>query len=115
MDAVRNQVNLGLEYYVQRDLPVTLVANFLPPLSTLVERENSTFSPSINRGHSFKEAVSHRMDISSSVTVVEKLTSKRAEALGLDVGLVDEDVFSAISRRDEAEALLDIEPLDSAL
>src|SRR3954467_13496629 len=40
---------------------------------------------------------------------------QRAVAVGLDGGEVDEDVGSAAVRRDEAEALLAVEPLHGAL
>jgi len=39
---------------------------------------------------------------------------QRAEARGVDGRLVDEEVLAARRRRDEAEALLRVEPLDSA-
>src|SRR5688572_19254039 len=40
---------------------------------------------------------------------------KRAEALGHDRGVVDEEVLAALVRRDEAEALLVTEELDGSL
>src|SRR4051794_1046029 len=40
---------------------------------------------------------------------------ERAEAVGLDVGVVDEEVLARLVRRDEAEALLIAEPLHDAL
>ena len=41
--------------------------------------------------------------------------AERAEALRLDRRLVDEEVLAAAARRDEAEALLRVEPLDGTL
>ena len=39
---------------------------------------------------------------------------ERAEAVGSDVGLVNEEILTAVGGVDEAEALLGVEPLDSA-
>src|SRR3982751_5001467 len=40
---------------------------------------------------------------------------ERAVAIGLDAGVVDEEVLAAFLGRDEAEALLAAEPLDGTL
>src|SRR3954471_15806252 len=39
---------------------------------------------------------------------------ERLEALGVDAGVVDEEVLAGIVRRDEAEALVVVEPLDGS-
>src|SRR3954451_19723071 len=39
---------------------------------------------------------------------------ERLEALGVDAGVVDEQVLAGIVRRDEAEALVVVEPLDGS-
>lgn len=46
---------------------------------------------------------------------LKKLTTERSETISLDVGLVNEDFFRSIDRGDETIALLNVEPLDSAL
>src|SRR4051794_28975059 len=39
---------------------------------------------------------------------------QRLEAAGVDAGVVDEEVLASLVRRDEAEALVVVEPLDNS-
>src|SRR3954447_26061770 len=43
-----------------------------------------------------------------------RVLGQRLEAVGVDAGVVDEEVLATVVRRDEAEALVVVEPLDGS-